>query len=129
MLEAEHLAALWIHAGHHMPDGAVFPGGIHRLKNQQHCITIGCVVKLLLRTQFLNMFSEKFLILFFRPIYRFHPRWPLFELDLFSRRDTEIFGIDFHLRAYFSRFCMCDGHAWRAVLGASRAVWLFQTSG
>ena len=35
MFEAEHLAALRIDAGHHMPDGAVFARRIHRLKDQQ----------------------------------------------------------------------------------------------
>ena len=33
--EAEHLAALGIHARHHMADRAVFAGGVHALKDQQ----------------------------------------------------------------------------------------------
>ena len=36
MLEAEYLAALRIDAGHHVLDGAILSGRIHRLKNQQH---------------------------------------------------------------------------------------------
>ena len=48
MLEAEHLAALRIDPGHHMLDGAVFSRRIHRLKDQQDGIAIGCVKKLLL---------------------------------------------------------------------------------
>ena len=36
LLEAEDLAALRIHAGHDVLDGAVLAGGVHRLKNQQH---------------------------------------------------------------------------------------------
>src|SRR5450759_1020607 len=72
MLEAENLAALWIDAGHHVPDGTVLPGGVHRLKYQQHRITVGCVVRLLLRTQFLYLLSEEFLIFFLRLIYWLH---------------------------------------------------------
>ena len=49
MLEAEHLATLWIDTGHKVPDGAVLPGGIHRLKNEQHSIAIRRVEKLLQR--------------------------------------------------------------------------------
>ena len=48
MLEAEHLAALGVDPGHHVPDGAVFSRRIHRLKDQQDGIAIGRVEKLLL---------------------------------------------------------------------------------
>ena len=48
MFEAEHLAALRIDAGHHVPDGAVLSCRIHRLKDQQDGIAIGRVEKLLL---------------------------------------------------------------------------------
>ncbi len=34
MFEAEYLTALRIDAGHYVPDGAIFSGGIHRLKDQ-----------------------------------------------------------------------------------------------
>src|ERR1700758_1914586 len=34
-LEGMHLATLRIYARHHVLDGAVFAGGIHRLENQQ----------------------------------------------------------------------------------------------
>ena len=50
MFEAEHLAALGVDAGHHVPDGAVFSRRIHGLKNQQEGVAIGCIEKLLLRT-------------------------------------------------------------------------------
>jgi len=65
MLEAEHLAALRIDAGHHVPDDSVLSGGIHRLKDQQHRITVGCILKLLLRTKLLDPFSEESLYSFF----------------------------------------------------------------
>ena len=38
---AEHLAALRIDPGHHVPDCAVFPRSIHRLKYQKQGIAIG----------------------------------------------------------------------------------------
>ena len=51
VLEAEHLAALRIDAGHHVPDGAVLAGGVHRLEDQQHRVAVGGVVKALQRAQ------------------------------------------------------------------------------
>ena len=100
MFEAEHLATLRIDARHHMPDGAVFSGGVHGLKNQQHCITVRCVLKLLVRTQFLHLLFEQLLIYFFRLINRLYLRGPLIEPDLFSRRNTEILDIYFHLEPF-----------------------------
>ena len=45
MLEAEHLASLRIDLRHHMPDGAILSRRIHRLKDQQDCVTVGCIMK------------------------------------------------------------------------------------
>jgi len=58
MFKAEYLAALWIDSGHHVLDGAIFSGRIHRLKDQQDGIAVGCVEKLLLRTQLRNVLSQ-----------------------------------------------------------------------
>ena len=69
MLEAEHLAALRVDAGHHMPDGAVFSRRIHRLKDQQDGIAVGRVEQLLLRTQLRNVLLQKFLILLLRLVH------------------------------------------------------------
>ena len=60
MFEAEHLAALRIDAGHHVLDGAVLAGRIHRLKNQQHGIAVGGVEKLLQRAELRNVLSRSF---------------------------------------------------------------------
>jgi hypothetical protein len=49
MLETEHLASLRVNPGHYMPDCTVFSRRIHRLENQQDCVSVRCVVKLLLR--------------------------------------------------------------------------------
>ena len=66
LFETEDLAALRIDSGHDVPDGAVFPAGVHPLKNQQQRIAVGRVVKMLQRAQLLNMFRQEFLILFLR---------------------------------------------------------------
>ena len=47
LFETGYFAALRIDSGHDVPDGAVFPGGVHPLKNQQQGITVGRVVKVL----------------------------------------------------------------------------------
>ena len=65
LLEAEHLAALRIDPGHDVPDGAVLAGSVHRLKNQQHRIAVGRVVKTLQRAQLLHLFFEEFVYCFF----------------------------------------------------------------
>src|ERR1700722_2954922 len=39
-LETEHLATLRVHPRHHVPDDAILSGGIHRLENQEQCVTI-----------------------------------------------------------------------------------------
>ena len=58
VFEAEHLAALRIDPRHHVPDGAVLAGSVHRLKDQQQRIAVGRVVKTLQRAQLLHLFSE-----------------------------------------------------------------------
>ena len=66
MLEAEDLAALRIDAGHDMLDSTVFPRRVHRLKDEENCIAVGCVEKLLLRTQPRDLFGEQLLVFGFR---------------------------------------------------------------
>jgi len=34
LLEAEDLATLRIDSGHHVPDGAIFAGGVHALEDE-----------------------------------------------------------------------------------------------
>ena len=90
MFETEHLATLGIDAGHHVLDGAVLSGGVHGLKNQQHRIAVGRVVKLLQRAQLLHLFFEEFLILLLRLVNGLHQRRPLLEFDLFAFLHPEI---------------------------------------
>jgi len=55
MFEAEYLATLWVDPRHHMLDGAILPSRIHRLKDQQDRIAVGCVEKLLQCAQLRNV--------------------------------------------------------------------------
>ena len=65
MLEAEHLAALRIDPGHHVPDRAVLARRVHRLEDQQHGVAVGGVEKLLLRAQLRDVILQKLLVLSF----------------------------------------------------------------
>ena len=40
VFEAEDLAALRVHAGHHVLDGAVFAGGVHPLEDQKKRVAV-----------------------------------------------------------------------------------------
>ncbi len=73
-----------------MPDGTVFAGSVHALKNHQQGIAIGCIVKLLQRTQTSNMLSEKLFILLLRLAKGPDNRRPFFEVDLLSGSHSEI---------------------------------------
>ena len=84
MLEAEHLAALRIDPGHHVLDGAVFSGRIHRLKDQQDGMAVGGVEKLLLRAQLRDVVFQKLLILLLRLVHGIDHRRPFLEVDLVS---------------------------------------------
>ncbi len=97
LFETPNLAPCRIDPGQDVPDGAVLPGSVHPLKNQQQGIAVGRIVKLLQRVQLLNVSFQKFLILLLRLEERLHLRRPLAEFDLFSAPYAEILGIDFHL--------------------------------
>ena len=84
MFEAEYLAALRIDPGHHMLDCTVFSGRIHRLKDQQDTKAVGCVEKLLQRTQISNVLYQQFLILLLELEHGSHVGRPLPEGDLVS---------------------------------------------
>ena len=71
MLEAEHLAALGIDAGHHVPDDAILAGGIHRLEDQQDGVAVRGVEQLLLLAEVGDVFGEKFVVVGFRSVDRF----------------------------------------------------------
>jgi hypothetical protein len=78
-----------------VPDGTVLAGSVHPLKNQQQRIAVGRVVKALQGTQFLNVFSQEFLIPLLRVAKGLHHCRPLFEFDLFSGSHPETFELIF----------------------------------
>jgi hypothetical protein len=57
-LEAEDLAALRIHPGHDVLDGAVLAGRVHRLQDDQHRINIIGVEELLCLSQLLEVLGQ-----------------------------------------------------------------------
>ncbi|HZL70788.1 MAG TPA: hypothetical protein VFC29_26035 [Candidatus Limnocylindrales bacterium] len=76
--------------GHNGLDGSIFSRRIHRLKDQQDGIAVGCVEKLLQRAQLRNVLSQKFLIVLLRLVHRLHVRPPLPEADLVCFPHTKI---------------------------------------
>jgi hypothetical protein len=62
LFETKNFATFGIDSRHDVPDRAIFAGRVHALKNQQQCIAVGRVVKLLQGSQLSNMFFQKVLI-------------------------------------------------------------------
>ena len=59
VLETEHLAALGIDARHHVLDGAILAGRVHRLENQQQRIPVGRVQHVLLGAEVEDVFRKE----------------------------------------------------------------------
>src|SRR5580693_5681253 len=90
LLETDNLTASRINSGHDVPDGAVLPGGIHSLEDQEQCVPIGRIMKLLQRAQLTHVLFQEPSILFLRFAKGLHNRRPLFEVDLLPWRYAEI---------------------------------------
>jgi Tat protein translocase TatC len=60
LLEGEHLASLRVHPRHDVSDGAVLPGGVHRLKHQQQGVAVLGVQLVLLLGQPLDPLLQQF---------------------------------------------------------------------
>jgi hypothetical protein len=82
LFETENLTPLRIAPGHHVGDGAVFPCGVHPLKNRQYRILVGGVVKLLQGTQFFNVIFQGSSVCLLGFAERRHGRRPFSEFDL-----------------------------------------------
>ena len=106
MFETENLASLRIDAGHHVLDRAVFAGRVHRLENQQQCMTVSRVLKLLHRAQLRNVLRQQFVILLSGAVYRLYDGRPLFEFDLAALMHAEIFRVDFNINTFASSGCV-----------------------
>ncbi len=91
MLEAEHLTALGIDPRHHMTDGAVFPGSIHRLEDQQDGIAVAAIEQFLLGAQLLDVLLQECLVLLFRLVHGIDLRRPFFEVDRVAVVNAKVF--------------------------------------
>jgi hypothetical protein len=58
--ETEDLAALRVHAGHDVADGAVLAGGVHRLEDDEHRVGVRGVEQFLGLGELLAAFLEDF---------------------------------------------------------------------
>jgi hypothetical protein len=97
MLEAEDLAALRVHSGHHVPDRSVLAGRVHRLEDQQHGMAAGCVMELLECAKFLDVLGQDLLVAGLRSVDGIDGRGPLLEVDLLALADKVILDMDLHL--------------------------------
>jgi hypothetical protein len=79
-----------------MPDGTVFSGSIHRLKDQQEGMAVGCLVHPLQRAQFLNVVFQQFLVMLLRLVNGIDFGWPLLEVDLVSLPHAKVLRMDLH---------------------------------
>src|SRR5450432_519281 len=96
MLEAEHLAALRIDAGHYVFDRAVLARRIHRLEDQEQRVAVGSVEKLLMLAQLFDMTMQHRLIVVLGLVDGIDQRRPFLEIDLVAFCDTEILRTYLH---------------------------------
>ena len=82
MFETENLASLRIDARHHMLDGAVLAGSIHRLENHQDGVLVACVQHTLQRAEFLSVFLEQSPVMLLRAEEALHAGRPVPESHL-----------------------------------------------
>ena len=99
MLEAEDLATLRIHPGHHVPDRSVLSRRVHRLKDQQDGVTIGRIVKLLERAQSGDMIFQEFAIILLRIVYRLRSGRPFSQIDRVAFLDAKVARVDLHFHS------------------------------
>lgn len=91
VLEAEHLTALRIGAGHDLHDRAVFACGAHGLEHQKDGIAVGDVEKLLLRTEASDMVRQQLLVLLPRFVHGVDDGRPFSEVDIVPLSHAELF--------------------------------------
>lgn len=102
VLEAEHLAALGVDARHHVADGAVLAGGVHRLEDHQQGVAVRGVEQALLVAQLIDLVLQQFAGRLLRLAQRFDLRGPKAEIDLVGLPHLECFDIDVHTVSWFA---------------------------
>ena len=119
MLEAEYLAALRIDAGHDVPDGAILAGGVHGLKNQQHRVAVGCVVKSLQRRLAPPRVLPGFLYCFFDLYTGFTSVGHFLRSTFSPSLHTEILRFDLHLHPFSQSAALPGAVYFRSPSGSS----------
>src|SRR5437016_8039764 len=82
MFETENLASLRIDARHHVLDGAVLAGSVHRLENQQDGVLVAGVQHALQRAELLSVFLEQSPVTLLRAEEALHAGRPVLEFYL-----------------------------------------------
>jgi hypothetical protein len=77
-------------------DGAVLPGGVHGLENEQQRVAVGSVQQFLLRAQILHVRGQHVLVLAAGLVRRAGAGRPLLQVDLASFIDSKIGRLDLH---------------------------------
>ncbi len=96
VLEAEHLAALRVDAGHHVPDRPVLAGGVHGLEDQQHGVPVAGIEHLLLLAELADGVLQQLLVVVLGLVEPVDPRRPLVEIDLVSLSNLKVLRLDLH---------------------------------
>src|SRR5208283_4644485 len=96
MLEAEDLATLRVHSGHHVLDRPILSRGVHRLKDQQDRVAVGCIEQLLQLAELRHLLLEKALVVLLGLVHRRRSGWPLLQIYPLPRQYAEIVGIHLH---------------------------------
>jgi len=79
-----------------MADGAILAGGVHRLKDDQHGMAVGCVQQMLLRAELRDMVFQQMAVILVRGIGGRDTRGPVVQVDRPTLRNPEVLGPDLH---------------------------------
>src|SRR5262249_48471516 len=96
VFETEDLTSLRVHAGHDMLDRAVFPGGIHGLKYQQHGVPVVRIEQTLQGAQLLRVLLQEPLIVIFGFEVTLHRRRQFVKPDFLAWMNSEIVRMNLH---------------------------------
>ena len=99
-LEGDHLAALRVHAGHHVLDRAVLAAAVHALEDHEHRVATGGVEQSLLRAELAPVAFEeleraalRLLLAEHAELLRLRPaRIVILQPDLASRFHAQVMG-------------------------------------
>jgi hypothetical protein len=96
VLEAEHLAALWVDARHHVLDRAVLARGVHGLEDQQHGVAVGGVEQLLQFAEVFDVLVQPLMHLLLRRAQRCGAGGPVRQVQSVALAHAELIDVDLH---------------------------------